>query len=80
MALVRATSDRTFLSTSIDILLESIDMCDGCQVHSGFHGAWNAMADDAMSAVQTLLAEHPTYSVTFTGHSLGAALATLGCA
>lgn len=55
-------------------------MCDGCKVHSGFHGAWDAMADDVMDALQTLVATYPTYSVTFTGHSLGAAIATFGCA
>lgn len=61
-------------------MLESIDLCDGCKVHSGFHGAWDAMADDVVNAVQALITEYPTYSITFTGHSLGAAIATFGCA
>ncbi|KAJ4387404.1 hypothetical protein N0V93_007996 [Gnomoniopsis smithogilvyi] len=64
----------------VDILLESIGLCDGCEVHSGFHGAWDEMSDTVMTTVQALAAEYPSYSVTFTGHSLGAALATLGCA
>lgn len=55
-------------------------MCDGCEVHSGFHGAWDAMSDTVMSTVQELVADNSGYSVTFTGHSLGAAVATLGCA
>lgn len=65
---------------SLDIVMESIGLCDGCEVHSGFHGAWDEMADTVMATVQSLVAEYPTYSVTFTGHSLGAAIATLGCA
>lgn len=38
------------------------------------------MADDVMDAVQALITAYPSYSITFTGHSLGAAIATFGCA
>lgn len=55
-------------------------MCDGCKVHSGFHGAWDAMADTVLDTLQDVVASYSDYSVTFTGHSLGAAIATLGCA
>lgn len=61
-------------------MLESIALCDGCEVHSGFHGAWDNMADTVIETTQSLVAAYPTYNVTFTGHSLGAAIATLGCA
>lgn len=55
-------------------------MCDGCKVHAGFHGAWDAMADTVLATVTTVLEENPSYSVSFTGHSLGGAIATFGCA
>ncbi|KAJ3142061.1 hypothetical protein HK101_003316 [Irineochytrium annulatum] len=47
------------------------------RVHSGFQNTWSAVRSQTLAALETLHAAHPTYSLTFTGHSLGAAVATL---
>jgi len=50
-------------------------------VHNGFLGAQQRAAVDVLPAVEKTLAAHPsTKSVTFIGHSLGAAIATLDAA
>jgi hypothetical protein len=51
--------------------------CSGCLVHSGFYNAEQTIISKAISAVKSLQTLHPTYKVLVTGHSLGAALATL---
>lgn len=43
----------------------------------GFYEAYRAVATDTYNAVQTLLQKYPHAKVTVTGHSLGAALATI---
>lgn len=48
----------------------------GAQVHGGFYNAYQSLADQVFSSVQTLLKERPTASLTITGHSLGGAMAT----
>jgi hypothetical protein len=51
--------------------------CSGCQVHKGFYNAEQGIISKMLSAVQSLKAKFPSYTVVVTGHSLGAALATL---
>lgn len=48
--------------------------CEGCRVHSGFAHAYEEIRPAMMAAVVDLSCRN----VAFTGHSLGAALATLG--
>lgn len=50
----------------------------GVQVHFGFLTAYNSVATTVISAVQTQLASYPSYTIISLGHSLGAALASLG--
>jgi predicted lipase len=45
------------------------------KVHDGFHGSWENLEDDVMSAISSIRATHPTTTVQLTGHSLGAAMA-----
>lgn len=52
-------------------------VCNGCQAHKGFLGAWNSVAQESLDAVRAQLSEKPSYKVTITGHSLGASLAAL---
>jgi predicted lipase len=47
------------------------------QVHSGFYHSYMNLADQVRAAVQDLVTLYPDYTVGVTGHSLGAALATL---
>jgi hypothetical protein len=51
--------------------------CSGCEVHKGFYEAEQAVISGILSEVQRLKRVYPSYSVVITGHSLGAAIATL---
>lgn len=51
--------------------------CDGCKVHKGFWEVWQSMKDQVMRAVSGLHRQHSNYDIIATGHSMGAALATL---
>ncbi|KAJ7164216.1 alpha beta-hydrolase [Mycena filopes] len=47
------------------------------EVHCGFLGAYNNVADDILTTVKTQLADYSTYELVLTGHSLGGAIASL---
>lgn len=51
--------------------------CEDCFVHKGFYSAALAAFPAVLPAVQALKKKFPKYRVLTTGHSLGAALATL---
>lgn len=51
--------------------------CKGCQVAEGFYSAFAAIRNEAVSAVTKLVAQYPSARIMITGHSLGAAYATL---
>ncbi|KAK2051648.1 lipase [Colletotrichum caudatum] len=55
-------------------------LCSGCKVHNGFQDSWSSIEQTVMAVVPGLHSVHPTYNVVTTGHSLGAALATLATA
>lgn len=64
---------------NLDFFYEDIDsVCSGCEAHGGFWRAWNTVADELTAKVKAASAVYPGYQIVFTGHSLGAALATLG--
>ncbi|KAF8203585.1 Alpha/Beta hydrolase protein [Mycena galopus ATCC 62051] len=48
------------------------------EVHTGWHAAWNTVCSEVLEILEEELAEHPHYTVTFTGHSFGAVIATMG--
>ncbi|KAI1351817.1 lipase [Xylaria sp. FL0043] len=56
------------------------DFVSGCLVHSGFAKAWGEISDAVLGAVQAAKAANPGYRIVFTGHSLGAAVSSLGAA
>jgi len=54
--------------------------CDfgiGCLVHSGFYATWLDSQNVAVAGVTAAMAANPTYTLVITGHSLGAAIATI---
>ncbi|KAL5494551.1 hypothetical protein ACEPAI_12 [Sanghuangporus weigelae] len=51
---------------------------NNAKAHFGFLSAFNSVASDMLSAVSSELQAHPDYELISTGHSLGAALASLG--
>ncbi|KAI9368116.1 Alpha/Beta hydrolase protein [Aspergillus egyptiacus] len=54
------------------------DLCSGCEVHGGFWQSWQVVADSVASGVESALQTYPDYTIVFTGHSFGGAVATLG--
>jgi hypothetical protein len=73
----RTNSDTTH---SFDFAQTSCDLVDGCKVHGGFFTAWKEVASAVQSAVTSARQANPSYAVVSTGHSLGAAVATLAAA
>ncbi|KAI7858352.1 Alpha/Beta hydrolase protein [Circinella umbellata] len=49
----------------------------GALVHSGFYEAYKEVATDIVSVVREQVQQYPDYTLATTGHSLGAAIATL---
>ena len=73
-------------STSIINWIEDMDAfqveyhdsrCNHCKVHDGFYYAEQSVIADVERDVKKLLDEYPSFQVVVTGHSLGAALASL---
>jgi len=62
---------------NLDAVLTSYPKCSKCEVHKGFYSAEKSVIGIIISAVQTLKKQFPSYTVVVTGHSLGAAVATL---
>ncbi|KAJ5958007.1 Lipase class 3 [Penicillium vulpinum] len=53
-------------------------ICSDCEVHRGFWEAWETVADDLTSKIKAAQTKYPGYTLVLTGHSFGAALATVG--
>ncbi|CAP73570.1 uncharacterized protein PODANS_2_9340 [Podospora anserina S mat+] len=56
------------------------DYAFGCLVHTGFLASWAEVKSRAMAAVTAARQAHPTFKVTVTGYSLGAAVGTIAAA
>ena len=52
----------------------------GCQIHKGFSDSWNELKSFVDNTVGVTLSENPGYTLVVTGHSLGAAVATIATA
>jgi pimeloyl-ACP methyl ester carboxylesterase len=62
---------------NLDVLTTGYPACDSCEVHKGFNDVERAAFPQVLAAVQSLRAQFPSYGIVVTGHSLGAAIATL---
>lgn len=51
--------------------------CFGCQIHQGFWFHYQSISAQVATKFQTLKAAYPNAKVYLTGHSLGAAVATV---
>ncbi|KAH8697777.1 Alpha/Beta hydrolase protein [Talaromyces proteolyticus] len=64
--------------TNLDFTLtDASSLCDGCEAHKGFLEAWQSVSEKIESELSAAIAENKDYGIVVTGHSLGAALATL---
>lgn len=59
----------------LDFVKEDYPYCSGCQVHKGFYETYKSVSTDVKSFVSSYQSQHPSASLTVTGHSLGAAMA-----
>ncbi|KAJ5088997.1 Lipase class 3 [Penicillium argentinense] len=59
-------------------LTDVSDLCDECEAHGGFWKAWNVVADDLISQINTARESYDGYTLVLTGHSFGGAVAALG--
>lgn len=66
--------------SDLDAVLTRYPLCDNCEVHKGFYGAEQVVVPNVISEVWRLQKKYPEYNVYVTGHSLGAAIATLTAA
>lgn len=73
-----STSTKNWISDldAIKITYTTFPECN-CEVHKGFFDAEQRIASAMVNEVKSLLAKYAGYSVTVTGHSLGAALSHL---
>lgn len=76
----RGTSSLGNWIGNVDVGFESFSACNGCQVHGGFLSSWTDSRDQVKAALTKAKADNPSYQIIFTGHSLGAAIATLAAA
>lgn len=57
--------------------LADISWCNKCKAHAGFKKSWDEAEASVMTAITAAKAEHPTFKIIATGHSLGGAMASL---
>ncbi|KAF2099514.1 alpha/beta-hydrolase [Rhizodiscina lignyota] len=62
--------------TDVNFPLDNTDICTGCKVHRGFLQSWNEIRSNILAAAKSA-ADANKCSLVVTGHSLGAAIATL---
>lgn len=64
---------------NIDFGLTDVSsLCSGCKAHGGFLEAWETVADDLTARITAAQATYVGYTLALTGHSFGAAVATMG--
>ncbi|KAL9122820.1 MAG: hypothetical protein Q9187_000630 [Circinaria calcarea] len=73
----RGTSSRVNKLTDLKFIRTPTGWCKKCSVHLGFWEAWMEAKNMIMAKVKAAVTVHPDFRLVITGHSLGAAIATL---
>ncbi len=73
----RGSTSRIDWINNIDTYLVPYPKCPNCAVHAGFYNDELSVKDEAMHYVYLMKQQHPSANIIVTGHSLGAAMATL---
>ncbi|KAJ5520466.1 Lipase class 3 [Penicillium fimorum] len=76
----RGTGSDTNLQLDTNYTLapfDSLPKCVGCAVHGGYYLGWISVQDQVESLVQKQATQYPEYTLTVTGHSLGASMAAI---
>lgn len=71
---------RNFITDIRFNLASCSNIVKDCQVHDGFADGWSEISGKVFAAVKAASEANPGYKIVATGHSLGAAIATLGAA
>jgi pimeloyl-ACP methyl ester carboxylesterase len=78
---VRGTNTSSPASIAADLfsapLTPLIELCAGCSGGAGFYYSWTSVRDVVTERIKEALKDNPTFRVLTTGHSLGAATATI---
>ena len=65
---------------NFNFAMDPTDLCTGCNVHKGYWSAWKEARPVVIPKIQEAVDKYPDYGLVVTGHSLGAAVATLAAA
>ncbi|MCJ1321499.1 hypothetical protein MMC15_006844 [Xylographa vitiligo] len=65
---------------NLEVIRVATGWCDNCNVHDGYWKSWHEIKDRIIPLLEKAVKEHPDYRIIITGHSLGAAIATLAAA
>mmetsp|Transcript_33327 Transcript_33327/g.33938 ORF Transcript_33327/g.33938 Transcript_33327/m.33938 type:complete len:293 (+) Transcript_33327:66-944(+) len=73
----RGTHTPLNIKDDIEFVLTEYPECVGCKVHEGFYHAKETIISEVLSEIIRLTSLLSSYQIIVTGHSLGAAVATL---
>ncbi|MCJ1403638.1 hypothetical protein MMC11_006861 [Xylographa trunciseda] len=76
----RGSDSWTNWVVNLEVIRVPTGWCDDCNVHDGYWKSWHEIKDKIVPLVKRAVKEHPEYRIIITGHSLGAAVATIAAA